>query len=169
MKIQSIKKINEPLTVYDFTVDDVHHYILDNGVISHNSYFPQKEMSGGGGLRYAASQIVFLSKKKDKDGTDIVGNIIRATMNKSRFTKENKSVEMKLSYTKGLDKYYGLLDLAEKYDIIKKVSTRYELPDGSKVFGKTINEDPQKYFTQDILDKIDECAKKEFLYGDQDV
>ena len=54
-------------------------------------------------------------------------------------TKENKMVDVKLSYSKGLDRYYGLLDLAEKYGIIKKVSTRYELPDGTKVFGKTIN------------------------------
>jgi hypothetical protein len=107
-----------------------------------------------------------LSKKKDRDGTDVVGNIIKVQMNKSRFTKENKVVEMKLSYTSGLDRYYGLLDLAEKYDIIKKVSTRYEMPDGSKVFGKTINEDPEKYFTKDILDLIDEAAKKEFLYGE---
>ena len=73
---------------------------------------------------------------------------------------------MKLSYSTGLDRYYGLLDLAEKYDIIKKVSTRYEMPDGTKVFGKTINQDPEKYFTEDIMTKLEEVAKKEFLYGE---
>ena len=80
----------------------------------------------------------------------------------SRFTQENKKVEVKLSYTTGLDRYYGLLDLAEKYDIIKKVSTRYEMPDGTKVFGKTINQEPEKYFTEDIMTKLEEVAKKEF-------
>ena len=33
------------------------------------SMFPQKEMGGGSGLKYAASSIVYLSKRKEKDGT----------------------------------------------------------------------------------------------------
>lgn len=129
------------------------------------SMYPEKELSGGGGLKYAASQIIFLSKKKDKDGTEIVGNIIHCRNYKNRLTKENKMVDVRLSYDEGLDRYYGLLELAEKYNIITKVSTRYELPDGSKVFGKTIMENPEKYFTDDILRRIDECAAKEFKYG----
>ena len=129
------------------------------------SYFPEKVMGGGDGLRYAASQIVFLSKKKDKEGTDVVGNIIHCKMNKSRFTKENKMVDVKLSYDRGLDRYYGLLELAEKYNIIKKVSTRYELPDGTKVFGKAINENPESVFTDDILHQLDVAAGVEFKYG----
>lgn len=130
------------------------------------SYFPQKEISGGKGLKYAASSIIMLGKKKDKDGTEIVGNIIGCTTHKSRFTKENKKVEVKLSFDKGLDRYYGLLELAEKYEIIKKVSTRYELPDGSKVFGKAINANPEKVFTPDILNQLDVAARKEFMYGE---
>jgi hypothetical protein len=59
--------------------------------------------------------------------------------------------------------------LAEKYDIIKKVSTRYELPDGSKVFGKNINEEPEKYFTDDVLSQIDKAAAKEYKYGHDEV
>jgi RecA/RadA recombinase len=129
------------------------------------SYVPMNEIAGGSGLKYAASTIAMLSKKKDKDGTDVIGNIIRVKMYKSRMSKENGQVEVKLSYSKGLDKYYGLLDLAEKYEIIKKVSTRYELPDGTRVFGKNINEDPEKYFTPEILQLLDDAAKLEFSYG----
>ena len=40
------------------------------------------------------------------------------------------------------------------------------MPDGTKVFGKTINQDPEKYFTEDIMTKLEEVAKKEFLYGE---
>ena len=58
-----------------------------------------------------------------------------------------------------------MLEIAEKYGIIKKVSTRYELSNGVKVFGKNINEEPEKYYTKEILDQIDEACKKEFLYG----
>jgi hypothetical protein len=128
-------------------------------------YVPTKEISGGAGLKYAASSICMLTKKKDKDGTDVVGNIIKVRMHKSRFTKEQKDVFVKLSYDSGLDRYYGLLDLAEKYDIIKKVTTRYELPDGTKVFGKSINENPEKYFTGEIMDQLEVAAQKEFMYG----
>ena len=132
---------------------------------SMGSMFPTKEMGGGSGLKYAASQIVFLSKRKEKDGTEVIGNIIHCKNHKSRLTVENKMVDVRLTYDKGLDKYYGLLDLALKYGVFKSVSTRIELPDGTKTFGKTINNDPKKYFTEEIMDKLDECAKEEFKYG----
>ena len=84
---------------------------------------------------------------------------------KSRLAKENKKIDVLLTYDQGLNRHYGLLDLAEKYDIIKKVSTRYELPDGAKIFGKQIMEDPEKYFTDDIMEKLEIAAQKEFQYG----
>ena len=127
--------------------------------------FPQDVMGGGSGIHYAASTIVFLSKKKEKDGTEVVGNIIHCKNYKSRLTKENKKVDVLLRYDQGLNRHYGLLSLAEEAGIFKKVSTRYELPDGSKMFGKQIVEEPEKYFTKDILEKLNEFAKKTFLYG----
>ena len=130
------------------------------------SMFPQKEMGGGSGLKYAASSIVYLSKRKEKDGTEIIGNIIHCKNYKSRLTKENKVVDVRLTYDKGLDRYYGLLDLALKHNIFKQVSTRIELPDGSKTFGKTINNDPTKYFTDDILKQLDDVCSREFKYGE---
>ena len=132
------------------------------------SLFPTKEIGGGSGLKYAASTIVMLGKKKDKDGTDVVGNIIKAKTYKSRLTKENKQVEVRLSFTKGLDRYYGLLDLAEKYGIVKKVSTRIEMPDGTKTFAKTIYNEPEKYFTEEVLEMIDKAARLEFMYGEDE-
>ena len=129
------------------------------------SMFPTKEMGGGSGLKYAASSIVYLSKKKEKDGSEVIGNIVHCKNHKSRMTIENKMVDVRLTYDKGLDRYYGLLDLALKYDIFKSVSTRIELPDGSKTFGKTINNNPEKFFTEDIMRQLDECAMKEFKYG----
>jgi len=74
-------------------------------------------------------------------------------------------VDVRLTYDKGLDRYYGLLELAEKYDIFKKVSTRYEMPDGSKHFGKELLASPDKYFTEDIMHKLDLACETEFMYG----
>tara|TARA_B100000424_G_scaffold247596_1_gene220103 strand:+ start:302 stop:1309 length:1008 start_codon:yes stop_codon:yes gene_type:complete len=129
------------------------------------SMFPTKEMGGGSGLKYAASSIVYLSKKKEKDGTEVIGNIIHCKNHKSRLTQENKMVDVRLTYNKGLDKYYGLLDLAIKYGMFKQVSTRIELPDGTKQYAKTINNDPEKYFTKDVMELLNEAASKEFKYG----
>ena len=129
------------------------------------SMFPQKEMGGGSGLKYAASTIIYLGKRKEKLGTEIIGNIIHCKIYKSRITKENAKVDVKLTYKHGLDKHYGLLEIGEEAGIFKKVSTRFEMPDGSKVFGKQINDNPDKYFTKEILNKIDEYANKKFTYG----
>ncbi len=129
------------------------------------SMFPTKEMGGGSGLKYAASSIIYLSKKKEKDGTEVIGNIIHCKNHKSRLTVENKMVDVRLTYDKGLDRHYGLLELAEKYEIFKKVSTRFELPDGSKQFGKTILNNPETYFTEEIMQQLETAAEKEFKYG----
>ena len=145
-------KAKVPLIITNHTYDVV------------GSMFPTKEMGGGSGLKYAASSIVYLSKRKEKDGTEVIGNIIHCKNYKSRLTKENKVVDVRLTYDKGLDRYYGLLDLALKHNIFKQASTRIELADGSKTFGKTINNNPEKYFTQEILDKLDEVCAKEFKY-----
>ena len=131
--------------------------------------FPTTEMGGGSGLKYAASSIVFLSKKKDKNGTEVVGNIVHCKNHKSRLTIENKMVDVRLSYEKGLDRYYGLLELAIKYGIFKQMSTRIELPDGTTQFGKTINNNPEKYFTEEVMQLLDAAAGKEFKYGTTDI
>ena len=132
------------------------------------SMFPQKEMGGGSGLKYAASSIIYLGKRKEKDGTEVVGNIIHCKNYKSRITKENAQIDVRLTYKTGLDRYYGLLELGEEAGVFKKVSTRYELPDGTKVFGKSINTEPEKYFTKEVLDKIDEHTKQKFTYGQEE-
>ena len=150
-------KVGIPMIVTNHTYDVI------------GSMFPQKEMGGGSGLKYAASSIVYLSKKKEKDGTEIIGNIIHCKNHKSRLTVENKMVDVRLTYDKGLDRYYGLLDLALKYGIFKQTSTRIELPDGTTQFGKTINNNPEKYFTEEVLTQLNECAKKEFKYGREEV
>ena len=133
------------------------------------SYVPTKEMGGGSGLKYASSTIIYLSKKKEKDGTEIVGNIIKAKTAKSRLSKENKDVEVRLYYDeRGLDRYYGLLELGELGGMWKNVAGRYEVEvDGEmkKVYGKQIMKEPEKYFTHEVMEKLDVIAQGEFKYG----
>ena len=129
------------------------------------SYVPTKEMGGGSGLKYASSTIIYLSKKKEKDGTEVIGNLIKAKTHKSRLSKENKDVTVRLYYDeRGLDRYYGLLELGEIGGLWKNVAGRYEI-DGKKVYAKAIYKDPEQYFTPAVMDQLEQIAKREFSYG----
>ena len=148
-------RANVPLIVTNHTYDVI------------GAYMPTKEMGGGSGLKYAASSIVYLSKKKDKDGTEVVGNIIHCKNQKSRLTVENKMIDVRLGYQSGIDRHYGLLEFGEKYGVFKKSGNRYEI-DGKTLYGKSIYDNPEKYFNDQIMDGLEEAAKKEFLYGEVD-
>jgi len=129
------------------------------------SYVPTKEMGGGSGLKYAASTIIYLSKSKEKDGKEIIGNIIKAKTAKSRLSKENQQVEIRLYYDeRGLDRYYGLLELGELGGMWKNVAGRYEI-DGKKIYAKEIYKNPEKYFTEEVLEQLDVIAQGNFSYG----
>ena len=129
------------------------------------AYVPTKEMGGGSGLKYAASTIIHLSKKKEKDGTEIVGNLIKAKTAKSRLSKENQDVTVRLFYDeRGLDRYYGLLELGEIGGLWKNVAGRYEI-DGKKIYAKQILKEPEVYFTPEVMEQLDEIARQEFSYG----
>jgi len=145
-------KANVPMLVTNHTYDVI------------GSYVPTKEMGGGSGLKYASSTIIYLSKKKEKDGTEVVGNIIKCKAQKSRLTKENSQIETRLYYDKGLDRYYGLLELGEKGGLWKNVAGRYEM-NGKKVYAKQILKDPETYFTSEVMQALDEIAAQEFRYG----
>ena len=145
---------NVPLIVTNHTYDVI------------GAYVPTKEMGGGSGLKYAASTIIYLGKKKEKDGTEVIGNIIKAKTHKSRLSKENKQVEIRLYYdARGLDRYYGLLELGEIGGLWKNVAGRYEI-NGKKVYAKAIYKDPETYFTPQVMQALDEIAAKEFSYGE---
>jgi RecA/RadA recombinase len=129
------------------------------------AYVPTKEMGGGSGLKYAASTIIYLSKSKEKDGKEVIGNIIKAKTAKSRLSKENQQVEIRLFYDeRGLDRYYGLLELGELGGLWKNVAGRYEM-DGKKIYAKEILKNPDQYFTEEVMEKLDVVAKGEFSYG----
>jgi len=144
---------NIPLIVTNHTYDVI------------GSYVPTKEMGGGSGLKYAASTIIYLSKKKEKDQKEVIGNIIKAKTHKSRLSRENKEVNIRLYYDeRGLDRYYGLLELGELGGLWKNVAGRYEM-NGKKIYAKQILAEPETYFTDEVMQALDEIAQKHFSYG----
>jgi hypothetical protein len=122
-------------------------------------------MSSGSGLKFAASTILFISKSKEKEGTEVVGVNLKFKAIKSRIARENREVEVRLFYDeRGLDRYYGLLPLAVEGGAIERSGNRYVFGE-NKFYEKEIMKNPERFFTQDILEKIDAYAKIKFNYG----
>jgi RecA/RadA recombinase len=143
-------------------------FLITNHTYDTQGLFSTKTMSGGSGTKYANSLTIFLGKSKEKEGTEVVGSLIRSTLKKGRLTKENTQVEVKLYYDRGLDRYYGLLDLGLKYDIFKKVKEKKteKIKIGNQVASeKVIYAQPEKYFTREVLESLEPAAAKEFKYG----
>jgi RecA/RadA recombinase len=132
----------------------------------------QQVMAGGGGIKYASDTILTLTKSKDKgsDGT-VLGNVITTTAVKARDSKENTKAKHLLSYTHGLHKYYGLIDYAvmDNNGIPwSKKGTKIQIgtdKDSQTYFAKHIYKNASKFFTEDILQKLNTFMKQFYTYG----
>lgn len=100
MKVKQITQIGKH-DVYDITVKDVNHYVLENGVVTHNT-----------GLIYSANQAFIIGKSQEKDGTDLAGWNFTLNVEKSRFVREKSKMTFQVLYDGGIQKYSGLLDIA---------------------------------------------------------
>lgn len=106
------------------------NHIFDNP----GQMFPslEKNMSGGKSVKYFSSTVLQLSavqvKEDDKDrktgdeaaigSKGMTGIAIRGLSIKNRVVKPYMEGSMYISWQKGLRKYYGLLDLAQEFDLI---------------------------------------------------
>ena len=106
------------------------NHIFDNP----GQMFPsiEKNMSGGKSVKYFSSTVLQLSavqvKEDDKDrktgdeaaigSKGMTGIAIRGLSIKNRVVKPYMEGDMYISWQKGLRKYYGLLNLAQEFDLI---------------------------------------------------
>lgn len=154
MKIKKITEIKrEP--VWDISVNNHHEFILENGIVAHNSLYPKAIVSGGTGIYYSASNIWIIGRQQDKVGTEIQGYHFVINIEKSRFVKEKSKIPISVSWDGGIDKYSGIMDLALEGGFITKVGHFIKLLDlktglpseGSNVRPKNI---PDSYWAEFI-------------------
>lgn len=113
IKVKSVEQSTKQ-DVYDINVDDVHHYILKGGYITHNTMdiYPQEVMKGGRSLYYSASNITFLSKAKlktgDEDAHDMQSGIIVTAKGVKNRQVKPKKVKFEISFEKGCNPFVGL-------------------------------------------------------------
>lgn len=163
----AFRMLNGPMAQGEIPMLIANHLYVD---IPKSGKFTAYEINGGSGARYCADTIVYMTKSQDKNTTtnEVVGTIITATTNKSRFTKEKAKVQARISFTGGLDRYYGLVDIALRGGVFKNMSKKIFIDGvtGDKgVFESEIERNPTKYFTPEILQKIDVAAGQLFKFG----
>jgi hypothetical protein len=115
VKVKKIEYLKDKETTYDIQIKDSHHYVLKNGVVSHNTQdlFPQMVQSGGEGLNYSASIIVYLTIAKLRTGNEDEldlgqsGVIVTAKSRKNRLAKPKK-IKFEIDHSRGVNPYKGL-------------------------------------------------------------
>ena len=99
------------LPVYDISVDEAEHYILENGVVTHNT-----------GTYYSSDSIFIVGRQQEKDGTDLIGHNFVVNVEKSRFVREKTKIPITVKFDGGISKYTGLIDLALESGVVIKPS-----------------------------------------------
>lgn len=149
MKISSIKKVGKK-PVYDLSVAEVEHYVLKNGVITHNT-----------GIYYSANQIFIITKSQEKDGTELTGFKFTINIEKSRYVKEKAKLPFTVYFDGGIQKWSSLFELAqESGHIIKPKVGWYQTVDmdtgeiSEKSYRAKDLENNDDFFEKLIKDKI---------------
>ena len=155
------------------------NHVYDNPA----AMFPsiEKNMPGGKSCVYLPSVTVQLARKpmksdggKTMDGETAVGQksyagiIIRALTRKNRFIKQYLEGEMYLSFASGLDRYYGLIDLAVGLGAVIQTGATYQLEDGKKLgYYKSFRKD-KDLWEKTILPIVEERMKDEWNYSNKE-
>lgn len=164
----TFRVIRQKLAKYNIPLFLTNHLYVDPG-----AYVPTRKTAGGSGLKYAADSIFILTKKKIKEGEESFsdgGIAVTCTANKLRDTRPDTQIPFTINFSKGVTKYSGLVDFCLDHELIVRSGMQYSFKEdidnsGIKFYKKSIIEEPEKYFTQPILEKINELTNPIFVFG----
>lgn len=122
--------------VYDISVGDAEHYVLKNGVVTHNT-----------GIMYSANTVFIIGKSQEKDGTELSGWKFTINIEKSRYVREKSKLPFTVMYEDGIQKWTAIFDLAREAGFIHKPKVGwYQLVDP-----KTGEVDDKNYRQADVM------------------
>jgi RecA/RadA recombinase len=138
----------------------------------------EKNMPGGKAAVYLPSVTVQLARKlvKDADNKQVTdklaasqknysGVVIRALTVKNRFIKQYLEGEFYLSFSKGLDKYYGLLDIMKGMGVVDNSGSSYTDWTGEKLgYYKVWSKDVDLWENK-LLPELEKRIKEHWAYG----
>ena len=106
-QVKSLFRMVTPhLTLKDIPMIVVNHTYKEIGM------FPKDIVGGGTGSYYSADNIFIIGRQQEKEGKDIIGYDFIINVEKSRYVKEKSKIPVTVSYTGGISKWSGLLDIA---------------------------------------------------------
>ena len=113
--LKSLFRIVTPhLNLKDIPLIAVNHTYKEIGL------FPKDVVSGGTGIYYSADSIWIIGRQQDKVGTEIQGYHFVINIEKSRHVKEKSKLPITVSYDGGIQKWSGLMEVAEKGGYLRK-------------------------------------------------
>lgn len=144
MKIVNIKHVGKK-PVYDLSVEDVQHYVLENGVVTHNT-----------GPMYSADTVIILGKQQDKDGKELLGYNFVMNAEKSRAIKEKSKLDLMVSFEGGINTYSGLLKIAQELGFVTKPqNARYQRNFLDLKTGEMVIPEDEKKWTEEESDSLE--------------
>jgi hypothetical protein len=116
---------------------------------------------------------LILTKAKEKDGSKKqTGIIVSITVRKSRYMKENKTVKILISFSRGMYRFSDLVNKAKELELFKKDGNSYLMPPdyvkAEKITMKEVREHASKYLIDDTLKLLRDAIKIDFGFGIED-
>lgn len=149
LRVKSIKPVGKK-KVYDISVADVEHYLLSNGVVSHNT-----------GLYYSADTIWIIGRRQDKDGTEVAGYHFIINIEKSRFVKEKSKIPISVSWAGGIERYSGLLDVAVEAGYVHKPKNGWYVGCDPKIFVPEVKDPKTKKVTTEAIGALTKSMRED--------
>jgi RecA/RadA recombinase len=119
------RMVTPHLTIKDIPMVVVNHTYSEIGL------FPKQIVSGGTGIYYSADNIYIIGRQQEKTGTEITGYNFIINVEKSRHVREKSKIPVEVSFTGGISRWSGLLDIAlESGHVIKPSNGWYSRVDG---------------------------------------
>lgn len=140
-QLKSLFRMVTPhLTLKDIPMVVVNHTYMEIGL------FPKAIVGGGTGSYYSADNIYIIGRQQEKTGTEITGYNFIINVEKSRHVREKSKIPVEVSFTGGISKWSGLLDIAiESGHVIKPSMGWY-----SRVNGETGEIEEKKWRAKDM-------------------
>lgn len=152
-RAKSLKSLFRIITPH-LTIKDIPCVVI-NHTYETQEMFSKQVVSGGTGIMYSANTVWIIGRAQDKDGTELLGYNFTINVEKSRFVREKSKMPFTVSFEGGINRFSGLLDLAQEAGLVVKPSNgRYSRVDADGVIEETkFKEDDTntKEFWQPIL------------------
>jgi RecA/RadA recombinase len=117
-RAKQLKSVFRMVTPY-LTMNDI-PMICVNHTYDTQEMFSKKVVSGGTGIYYSSDNIWIIGRQQEKEGTEVVGYNFIINIEKSRYVKEKSKIPIGVSWSGGIQKWSGLLDLAVEGNFVHK-------------------------------------------------